>query len=174
MVDDFSSTGHKPIGCRWVHKIKYNFDGTIERYKARLVAKGFTQVEGIDYKETFSPTAKLTTIRCLLIVASRNQYTHQLDVNNSFIHVKLQEEVYMTPTPGLRPQGENPVCLLHKLIYGLKQASRNWFSTFATTVKSTGYIQSKADYSLFTKSQGKKFTVILIYVDDILKKIYLM
>jgi len=70
----------------------------------------------------------------------------------------------MTSPPGLRRQGENLVCRLHKSIYGLKQASRNWFSTFSTTVKSAGFIQSKADYSLFTKPQGKKFTVILIYV----------
>ena len=74
----------------------------------------------------------------------------------------------MTPPPGLHRQGENLVCRLHKSIYGLKQASQNWLSTFATTVKSVGYIQSKANYSLFTKSQGRKFTTILIYVDDIL------
>jgi len=74
----------------------------------------------------------------------------------------------MTPPPGLCWQGENLVCRFHKSIYGLKKASRNWFSTFATIVKSAGYIQSKANYSLFTKSQGKKFIAILIYVDDIL------
>jgi hypothetical protein len=162
-------SGHKPIGCKWVYKLKYKSDGMLDRYKARLVAKGYTQIKGIDYQKTFSPTAKLTTLRCLLTMASaRGWFIHQLDVQNTFLHGDLSEVVYMDLPPSLHRQGEHLVCRLNKSLYGLKQASRNWFSKFSTSIQAAGFQQSKADYSLFTRVNGNSLTAVLIYVDDIL------
>lgn len=94
---------------------------------------------------------------------ARGRSLHQMDVNNAFLHGNLHEEIYMSPLPGLRRQEEeNLVCCLHKSLYGLKQASRQWFAKFSKAIQSAGYAQSRADYSLFTIKQGKSFTALLI------------
>ena len=104
-------------------KTKLKEDGTLDRYKACLVAQGFTQVHGIDYKETFSPVIKVITIRLILsIVVSSNWSLRQLDVKNAFLHGDLKEAIYMKPPLGLLSSPTSVMYKLRKSLYGLKQA----------------------------------------------------
>ena len=164
--------GKRAMGCQWVYKLKFRANGSLEQHKAHLVAKGYTQ-QGVDYIDTFSPIAKLVTIKLLLVlVAIHGWFLVQLDVNNAFLHSDLTEEVYMSLPKGYPHEGEtlpsNNVCRLHKsIIYGLEQASRQWFAKFSGVLLDKGFTQSASYHSLFTKRNGESFLALLVYVDDI-------
>ncbi|KAL0355010.1 UNVERIFIED_CONTAM: Retrovirus-related Pol polyprotein from transposon RE1 [Sesamum radiatum] len=160
--------GKKPIGCKWVYKLKLKDDGSVERCKARLVAKGFSQVEGVDYVDVFSPVAKAVTVRLFLAISSAFSWPlHQLDVNNAFLHGYLDEEIYMLPPEGYSTQpGE--VCKLKRSLYGLKQASRQWNQELSSKLISFGFSQSAHDHCLFVRGTGDDFIALLVYVDDVL------
>jgi hypothetical protein len=106
--------GCKPVGCKWVFKTKPRYDGTIDKYKATLVAKGYTKKEGEDFFDTYSPIARLTTIRVLLsLTASHGLLVHQIDVKTTFLNGELKEEIYMTQPNGFIVKGqEDKVCKL--------------------------------------------------------------
>ncbi|RVW73210.1 Retrovirus-related Pol polyprotein from transposon RE2 [Vitis vinifera] len=159
--------GKRALGSQWVYRTKYFSNGDIERLKSRLVVLGNHQEVGIDYHETFSPVAKMTTMRAFLaIAASKNWELHQMDVHNAFLHGDLEEKVYMKLPPGFERSDPNLVCRLRKSLYGLKQAPRCWFAKLVTALKGYGFLQSYSDYSLFTYTKGNVQINVLVYVDD--------
>jgi len=161
--------GKKALGCKWVFKIKYNSDGSVERYKARLAILDNHQVEGIDFTETFAPVAKMVTVRVFLAVAAARQWElHQMDVHNAFLHGDLQEEVYMKMPPGFQVTSPKKVCHLRKSLYGLKQAPRCWFAKLSKALQEYGFRQSYSDYSLFTLHHEDIRLNVLVYVDDLI------
>ncbi|KAG7593249.1 Retrotransposon Copia-like N-terminal [Arabidopsis thaliana x Arabidopsis arenosa] len=165
--------GKKPVGCKWVFTLKFLADGSLERYKARLVAKGYTQKEGLDYTETFSPVAKMATIKLLLKVSASKKWTlTQLDISNAFLNGELEEEIFMKIPEGYAERKgislpPNAVLRLKRSIYGLKQASRQWFKKFSNSLISMGFEKGHGDHTLFVKSCGSDFLAVLVYVDDI-------
>ncbi|KAJ9677635.1 hypothetical protein PVL29_022557 [Vitis rotundifolia] len=163
-------SGKSTVGCRWVYAVKVGPDGQVDRLKARLVAKGYTQVYGSDYGDTFSPVAKIASVRLLLSMAAMCSWPlYQLDIKNAFLHGDLAEEVYMEQPPGFVAQGESGlVCRLRRSLYGLKQSPRAWFGRFSSVVQEFGMLRSTADHSVFYHHNSLGQCIYLVvYVDDI-------
>ncbi|KAL0448116.1 UNVERIFIED_CONTAM: Retrovirus-related Pol polyprotein from transposon RE1 [Sesamum latifolium] len=149
--------GKKAIECRWVFRLKLNADGSVQYHKSTLGCYGF------------SPVAKSVTVRVLMAIAAAKRWPMlQLNINNTFFHGSLDEEVYMVPPEGYDLQTPRLVCKLKKSLYGLKQASRQWNIELTTKLQNYGFVQSAHDHCLFVMATSQCFLALLGYVDDIL------
>ena len=158
------------IGTKWVFKNKCDANGIVVCNKARLVAQGYSQVEGIDYGETYAPVARLESIRMLLAFATHHNFKlRQMDVKSAFLNGPLKELVYVKQPPGFEdPLFPNHVYKLNKALYGLKQAPHAWYDCLRELLLDRGFEVGLIDPTLFTKKVGGHLFVCQIYVDDII------
>ena len=163
--------GRKAVGGRWVYSVKSTPTGD-EQYKARYVARGFSQVANIDYHETFSPTARITSIRMLMqLAAQEDMIVHQMDVKSAYLNAPIDCEIYVSQPAGYEKfcdNGEKLYCKLNKSLYGLKQSGRNWNNLLDLYLQNSGFTQSDADPCVYTKFCDGYKIIVLIWVDDIL------
>jgi hypothetical protein len=140
------------------------------RNKARHVTQGFSQVEGLDFAETFAHIARLDAIRILLaFVASKRFKLYQMDVKSVFLNGVIQEEVYVRQPLGFEnPKYPDRVYKLSKALYGLKQVLRAWYAKINTFLLEHGSIMGSVDKTFFTLNHGTNFLLVQIYVDDII------
>ncbi|CAI7842084.1 unnamed protein product [Closterium sp. NIES-53] len=168
-VDEFPPPGVNIVDGMWIFRVKRP-PSSPPAFKARYVARGFSQRQGVDYFQTFSPTPKMTTLRVLLHVAAQRDYElHSLDFSTSFLQGSLHEEIWLRQPPGFTgtfPAGTK--WSLRRPVYGLRQAPREWHDTLGTTLAALGFVPSTADPSLFLRTDTSLPPFyVLVYVDDL-------
>jgi hypothetical protein len=158
-------SGRKVIKNRWVFDVKD--DG---RKRARLVAKGFSQVEGMDYDQVFSPVVRFETVRLILALAAlENWVAYGLDVRNAYLYGELDEEIYMEQPEGFTAPGttkEHYVLRLLRALYGLKQAGLAWWRALKQSMEEMGFVSLTSDAGIFVYKRDGFFVVAIVYVDD--------
>jgi hypothetical protein len=156
------------VTSKWIYKIKHATEGSVEKYKARFVARGFSQVEGIDYEETFAPVARYTSIRTIIALAtSMGWRLHQMDVKTTLLDGEIEEEVYIGQPDGfVIHEKDSHVCRLKKSLYGLKQAPRAWYEKIDGYL-SLGFNKSVVDPNLYYNIVGDECLILVLYVDDL-------
>ncbi|CAI5459554.1 unnamed protein product [Closterium sp. Yama58-4] len=168
-VDEVPPPGANIVSGMWIFRVKRS-PGSPPVFKARYVARGFSQREGVDFFQTFSPTPKMTTLRVLLHIAAQRDYElHSLDFSTAFLQGSLHEEIWLRRPPGFTgsfPPGTQ--WRLQRPVYGLRQAPREWHDTLRTTLAALGFAPSTADPSLFLRTDTSLPPFyILVYVDDL-------
>jgi hypothetical protein len=157
------------VSSKWIYKIKHVADGSVEKLKEIFVARGFTYKEGIDYKETFSPVARYTSIRTIISLAPILSWKlHQMDVKTTFLNGKIEKELFLEQPDGfvLHYKGTH-VCKLRKALYGLKQAPKVWYDRIDGFLNSLGFQKSDDDENMYFKVRGNQPIILIMYVDDL-------
>ncbi|CAI7816358.1 unnamed protein product, partial [Closterium sp. NIES-53] len=167
-VDEVPPPGANIVSGMWIFRVKRP-PGSPPAFKARYVARGFSQRQGVDFFQTFSPIPKMTTLRVLLHVAVHRDYElHSPDFSTTFLQGSLHEEIWLRRPPGFTgsfPAGTQ--WSLRRPVYGLRQAPREWHDTLRTTLASLGFYPSTADPSLFLRTNTLPPFYVLVYVDDL-------
>jgi hypothetical protein len=166
--------GRRLINSKWVYDYKIDPEGFLDRFKARLVAVGCGQVKDQDYKETYSPVVKMKAVRLTLALAMLlGLNTAQADIKTAFLHGILKERNFMRMPPGFEKNGtdNSPIIAeLKKTLYGLHQASREFYKFLRDMFLEDGFTQLQSDTCMMFKfdKETKRLIIILIYVDDLL------
>nr|GEY57803.1 hypothetical protein [Tanacetum cinerariifolium] len=158
------------INMKWLWKNKCDEENTVIRNKSRLVAKGYAQKEGIDFKESFAPVARLEAVWLFITYAAHKSFTvYQMDVKTTFLYGPLKEEVYVNQPDGfVDPYPPEKVYRLKKALYGLKQAPKAWYDELSNFLVSKGFSKGSIDPTLFISKHGEDILLVQIYVDDII------
>jgi hypothetical protein len=149
------------VATKWVFRNKQDEHGVVTRNKSRLVAKGYSQVEDLDFDETFAPVARFESICILLAYATHHDFKlYQMDVKSAFLNRPIKE-VYVEQPPGFEDdEYPNHVYKLHKTLYGLKQAPRLWYECLRDFLIENGFRIGKADSTLFTRKNGQRLICV--------------
>jgi hypothetical protein len=149
-----------------VYRINQGPDGTIQKHKARIVTQGFTQVEGVDFDQTFAPVAKFSSLRTVFtLTAEHDLELHQMDVKAAYLNTDLKEDLYMQPPPGFEvPEGH--VLKLKKGVYGTRQGGHVWYEDMRDTLSELRYTRTEADHAVFVCPSDGIPDIITLYVDD--------
>lgn len=157
--------GRKAVQCKWVLRIKHDKDGQISRFKGHLIEKGFTQIPGQDFTFTFAPVALWESIRCVLCITTLNNLElRHLNIKNAYLNASLEEEIYMVAPKGCK----TPYWRLHKGLYSLRQAGRQWYLLLHDAHTSLGFTRCESDWSVYTRRSQSALTISATSVDDLL------
>ena len=159
--------GKRVVGTKWVYKRKRDKDGRVSKYKARLVAKGFSQVFGVDYFDTYSPVARLTSLRIVYALAALlDLYIEGMDVDVAFLNASLEEDLYIKSPTGSKPLPQGHVYKLKKALYGLKQSPREWNKTFDRFLKDCQLKQLKTENCIYYRwnTERSAYLIVVIYI----------